>query len=97
MHDINQLEINPVSKSALLTAALHHISIMDHVYPWQILSLDGPDKISTSFTVSIDQPGLMLDEINQSPFAIIKIKMGFDGDELLISELTNVQGKDIQD
>jgi len=93
LHDLDNLEINSISKSALLTAALHYLSGAGNKYPWEILGLDTPGDIRTSFTVSIDQPDQMIDEIINSPYPIIKIKMGFEEDDLLIRGLSKIRGK----
>lgn len=93
MYDLDKFKINSISKSALLTAMLHYLSGTNNKYPWEILGLEMPGNICTSFTVSIDQSNLMMDEISHSPYPIIKIKMGFDEDELLIPELAKIRGK----
>ena len=91
--DVNCLDINPVSKAALMGAVLHRLSSLKSCYPWEILSLDRPAGIQTSYTVSIDDPDIMYDEINNSPYPIIKIKLGFPEDELLVDRLRSISGK----
>ncbi len=86
--ELATLEINPVSKAAMTAAALHYISGQIKSYPWAVLELDEPVRIETSFTVSIDTPEKMAAEIRDCRYPIIKIKMGFDGDEILV-ELLN--------
>ncbi len=93
LYELNSLEINRVSKAALVGATLHYLSYESNNYPWQLLDLDEPSEIRTSFTVSIDDPNQMYDEISHSPYPIIKIKMGFDGDEILLDELKKISGK----
>jgi hypothetical protein len=93
IREIGELDINPVSKSALVTAALHYVSGVERRFPWDIFNLDEPPLIHTLYTVSIDEPELMIKEIRDSNYPIIKIKMGFDEDELLIPELKKISGK----
>lgn len=91
--ELSRLDINSVSKAAVTTALLHYLSDKKQEYPWQLVGLDEPVDISTSFTVSINRLDLMLEEINGSPYPIIKIKMGFEDDLLLMSQLKNISGK----
>lgn len=93
LYDVNSLDINRVSKASLLGAVLHYLSYKNNVFPWQLLELEEPSVIRTSFTVSIDNPDQMYDEISQSPYPVIKIKMGFDGDEILFDKLGEISGK----
>ncbi len=93
LHDVNSLDINRVSKAGLLGAVLHYLSHRNNIFPWQLLELEEPSEIRTSFTVSIDNPDQMCDEISQSPYPVIKIKMGFDGDEILFDKLQKISGK----
>lgn len=93
LEELNELEINSISKAALTTVLLHYLSASENKYPWQILELDEPPQIITSFTIGIDKIESMTEEIMKSPFAMIKIKMGFDGDENLIPELKKISGK----
>jgi L-Ala-D/L-Glu epimerase len=96
LFEINSLTINRVSKAGLLGAVLHYLSYKNNTYPWQLLGLDEPSKIKTSFTVSIDDPDQMLREIIDSPYSIIKIKMGLAGDEILMEQLKQVSGKSLR-
>ncbi len=93
LKEISKMEINSISKAALVAGALHFISGTSLKYPWQILNLDEPHRICTSYTVSIDSPESMFSEIRKSEYPIIKIKMGFEGDETLIEMLQKIPGK----
>lgn len=93
LNEIDALNLNTISKSAIIGVMLHHLSKNNKTYPWQLLNLDKPAQINTSFTVSIDKPDRMYNEIVLSSYPIIKIKMGFDGDELLLNELGKISGK----
>jgi hypothetical protein len=81
LNEIDALNLNTISKSAIIGVMLHHLSKNNKTYPWQLLNLDKPAQINTSFTVSIDKPDRMYNEIVLSSYPIIKIKMGFDGDD----------------
>lgn len=96
LEEINGLDINRVSKAGLIGAVLHELSYKNKIYPWQIIGLEEPSKINTSYTVSIDDPDKMYDEITGSPYPIIKIKMGVDGDEILMERLKRISGKNFR-
>ncbi len=91
--DLAGREINPVSKSGILSTVLHYLSYKNNEYPWKLVEVDRPGKIVTSFTISIDQPEKMLAEIKQSPYPIIKLKMGFEEDEALMPFLKDMKDK----
>jgi len=93
LRELSQSSLNDVSKSALIGAVLHCISGQSGRFPWQIVDLEPPGRIRTSFTVSIDDPLKMADAIRQSGYPIIKIKMGFDNDESLIPLLRDIPGR----
>ena len=90
---IEKLNINRVSKAAVSGVALNYISRIKSVYPWQIMHLDEPSRIRTSFTISLDDPDEMYAQIKASPYPLIKVKLGGDGDEHLVEKLTNISGK----
>ncbi len=91
--DLDSLVINSISKSALIAAVLHKISSDSNKFPWDIVKLPEPIKIYSSITVCISDPETMLEEIKNSPYPIIKIKLGFDGDEKVVEGLKNISGK----
>jgi len=93
LKEIDDLEINPVSKAAATGLAINYLSRIKQVYPWNILNLDEPPRIRTSFTVSIDDPDEMYDQIDRSPYPIIKIKLGGDNDMELVDKLSGISGK----
>lgn len=93
LEDINRLKINRSARFALSTAFLHYLSMQLGRYPWEIVNLGPPDDVRTSFTVSISTISDMVSEIKESPYPIIKLKMGFEGDEELVAELRKVSGK----
>jgi hypothetical protein len=85
--------LNRVSLAALTGALVHKISSENLIYPWQLFKIDEPREIRTSFTVGIDNPQVMHDEIMTARYPIIKVKLGFDGDEELVQELKDIRGK----
>jgi L-alanine-DL-glutamate epimerase-like enolase superfamily enzyme len=93
LEELNQWDLNSASKSALIAAGINHISSASGKYPWEALRLDPPSKMSTSLTIGIDAPEVMAAEIKRSPYPIIKIKMGFNGDDTLLELLKDIQGK----
>jgi len=92
LEEIRDLEINNVSRAGIMTAILHRLSADRKKYPWQIIGLDEPRKLQTSFTVSIDTIENMIKQITTLPYKVVKIKMGFDGDEELPALLKNMTG-----
>ena len=62
----------------------------------EILKLDGPSDIRTSVTVCISDPEKMMSEIKNSKYPILKIKMGFENDEVLVEMLRNYSGKTLR-
>lgn len=94
--DLDSMKLNPISRSALMGAVLHKISSDNNQFPWDIVKLPEPIDINSSVTVCITDPDEMLDEIKRSPYPIIKVKLGFDGDEKVIEGLQNITGKIIR-
>jgi len=93
LENIEELSINPVSKAAVLASGLNYISEMKQKFPWEILNIPPPQEIRTSFTVSIDQPDKMIQEIKSSQYPLIKIKMGSQNDFELVELLKDISGK----
>ncbi len=94
--DLDSLAINSISKSALIAAVIHKISSDSNKFPWDIVKLPEPIKINSSVTVCISDPETMLEEIKLSPYPIVKIKLGFEGDEEVVDGLKNITGKVIR-
>ncbi len=87
LNEINALNINPVTKAGVVTSVLHKVSGEKKQYPWQVLGVDPPDKIRTSYTVSIDDQDITLAHIKMSPYPIIKLKMGSDYDDDIVQAI----------
>lgn len=96
LEEINRFELNHSARFALSTAYLHYLSGKLGQYPWEIVDLESPDEIRTSFTVSISSIGEMISEMKESPYPTIKLKMGFDGDEELLPELKKITGRNFR-
>ncbi len=93
LYELNSFPINNSTKTALIGATLHKISAATGQFPWKILDLGEPPDMRTSFTISIDSPEKMLGEIKQSPYPILKIKLGFEEDEALLLGLRDIPNK----
>lgn len=94
--EIAEFDISSVARSALMGMVLHYLSGESERYPWEILGLQTPVGIKSSFTIGIDEPGAMLTSIKESAYPIIKIKLGFDEDIKVIEGLKDIIGKDIR-
>jgi L-alanine-DL-glutamate epimerase-like enolase superfamily enzyme len=93
LDEIDGADFDAASGLALSTVVLHKLSADKSVYPWALLGVSEPPPVRTSYTVSIDSPENMYDEIIASEYPIIKIKMGFAEDEQLLEMLKDVGGK----
>ncbi|MFH2034927.1 MAG: hypothetical protein ABIJ45_00875, partial [Candidatus Zixiibacteriota bacterium] len=91
--EIDFSAINPISKSAIVSALINRISGKTENYPWELAGLRTPSKIKTSFTVSINEPDKILAEIKNLPYSIIKIKLGSENDEELLRRLSGISSK----
>ncbi len=96
MEEINQYPISPAARSALMGMVLNYLSGESQRYPWEILEIPKPVGIKSSFTVSIADPAEMIKAINESPFPIIKVKMGNDEDVRLVDAFKAIKGKEIR-
>ncbi len=74
-------------KSAAITAGLNYRSGESGKYPWEILGIDEPPAISTSFTIGIADLSDMLDSIKQCGYPVIKLKLGFPEELTLVKAL----------
>lgn len=93
---VSKFKINPISKSALTGMILNYLSGESKRYPWELLNLGTPVGIKSSITISIDKPAIMIQEIEKSPYSIIKIKMGHEEDILILDALDKIKGKEIR-
>lgn len=94
--EIADYDISSVARSALMGMVLHYLSGESDRYPWEILGLQTPVGIKSSFTIGIEEPSEMLKAIQESIYPIIKIKLGFDGDLQVVEGLKEIVGKEIR-
>lgn len=94
--EIAEFDISSVARSALMGMVLHYLSGESERYPWEVLGLQTPVGVKSSFTIGIDEPSEMLKSIKDSTYPIIKIKLGFDGDIKVIEGLKDIIGKEIR-
>ena len=85
--EIRLAETSSFVKSAAVAAGLNYISGREKKYPWEILGLDEPPEIRTSYTIGIDSVDVMLGAIKECAYPLIKIKLGFEGEADLIRKL----------
>jgi len=93
---INGYNIHPIARSALMAMVLNYLSGESRRYPWEVLNLGTPVGIRNSITISIDEPARVIKAINASEYPIVKIKMGSDYDETLLTQLDQIGGKEIR-
>ncbi len=96
LEEINGFNISPAARSALMGMVLNFLSGEAHRYPWEILSLGTPVGIRSSVTIAIDKPAEMKEAIKNSPYSIIKIKMGNEEDVLILDVLDQLEGKEVR-
>jgi len=93
---IDAYQLLPAARSALMGMVLNYLSGKSKRKPWELLSLTAPREIRTSMTFGIDNPEKTIKEINESPFPIIKIKMGSVDDLRLVDLMKDIRGKEIR-
>jgi len=75
---------------------LNYVSGQTGRYPWELMSLGSPVGIKSSWTISIDGPAQMIEEIKNCPYPIIKIKMGNEEDIMLLEALSQIKDKEFR-
>ena len=96
MMDVDEWTLHPTAKAAIMGMVLNYLSGESHRYPWEIMELSTPLGIRSSWTISIDQPQKMLEEIKSCPYPIVKVKMGNEEDILLLDAIGEVKNKEIR-
>ncbi|MBD3403438.1 hypothetical protein GF420_11120 [candidate division GN15 bacterium] len=96
LEELNELEIHPAAKSALIAMTLNFISGETNRYPWEILGIGSPVGIKNSVTISIDSPEKVKEAIANSELPIIKLKLGSDYDPEIILSLKDISDKEIR-
>ena len=96
LEEISTFDISPAARSALTGMVLNFLSGEARRYPWEILSLGSPVGIRSSITIAIDEPAKMKDAILNSPYPIVKIKMGNEEDLLVLDILDRLEDKEVR-
>jgi L-Ala-D/L-Glu epimerase len=96
LEEINEFDLHPAARSALIAMTLNYISGETNRYPWEILGIGSPVGIRNSITISIDTPEQVKTEIEQSEYPIIKLKLGSEHDAEIVLLLKDVGGKEIR-
>ncbi len=96
LEGIEHLEILPAARSALTAMVLNYVSGQTRRYPWELMSLGSPVGIKSSWTISVDEPALMIEEMKRCPYPIIKVKMGNEEDIMLLEALSEIKDKEIR-
>lgn len=96
LETIDSWSLDPVARAAIMTMVLNYLSGEQRRYPWEILSLGTPVGIRSSWTVAQSSPEKMLSDIEESPFPIVKVKMGNEQDILLLDGLREIEDKEIR-
>lgn len=87
LEQIAAFNINPVSRSALLSMILNYLSGETRRYPWEILSIGAPVGVKSSITISLGEASKMIKDIYDSEFPIVKVKLGGEEDLKVIEAL----------
>ncbi|UCC44340.1 MAG: hypothetical protein JSU65_14735 [Candidatus Zixiibacteriota bacterium] len=96
LKEIDEYDIHPVTKSALIGMVLNYISGETARYPWEVLSLSTPVGIKSSMTIGLDDPAKMAQAIQETEFPIVKVKMGGQTDMDLVAALQDISGKEVR-
>ncbi len=90
LEQISAFNINPVSRSALLSMILNYLSGETRRYPWEILSIGAPVGVKSSITISLGEASKMIMDIYDSEFPIVKLKLGGEEDLKVIEALKDM-------
>lgn len=96
LEELNELDLHPAARSALIAMTLNYISGETNRYPWEILGVGSPVGIRNSITIGIDSPEQVKSEIAHTEHPIIKLKLGSPHDAEIILLLKEVGGKEIR-
>ena len=78
---------NPFLVCALDMAAWDIYGKMKKQQLHEYWGLDTADSPATDYTIGIDTPEVMIKKINENPWPVYKIKVGFEGDVEMVAEL----------
>jgi len=87
LDELDAMDLVAPVKAGVIAAVLNYLSMTENEYPWRLLDLETPAIVKTSFTIGIDTIPSMIEAIRKSPYPILKIKLGFEGEQDLIKEL----------
>jgi len=93
---IDGFDIHPAARAALMGMVLNYVSGETRRYPWEVLKLSTPVGIRSSFTVAISDTAAMIEDIKNSPYPIVKVKMGHEQDVMLLDALGRIKDKEIR-
>ena len=93
---ITNFKIHPVAKSALVGMVLNYLSGESKRYPWEILNIGTPVGVKSSMTISIEKPEIVIEQIKNCEYPIIKLKMGNEEDVMVLDVLDQVKDKEIR-
>jgi len=93
LEDIGSFDMAAAVKSAAVAAGLNYISAETGKYPWEVLGIETPPNITSSFTIGIDDPGKMHTAIRESDYPLLKLKLGFEGEVDIIKALEDFPDK----
>lgn len=90
---LSRQPIHPIARSALIAMILNYVSGETNKYPWEVLGVGAPIGIRSSITIGIDTPDSVLAQIDETPYPIVKLKMGSEHDAEIILGLEQFKGK----
>ncbi len=93
LKQINDYDIHPIARSALIAMVLNYLSGETGKYPWEVLSIGGPVGIKSSITVSVGEPSETIEAIKQSQYPIVKVKLGGEYDMEVVEALKEISDK----
>lgn len=93
LENIGSCDMAATVKSAAVAAGLNYLSAEMGIYPWDVLGIEAPPEIVSSFTIGIDDPGKMLTAIRYSDCPLLKLKLGFEGELDIIKALGDFPDK----
>jgi len=97
LENIGGFDIHPVVRSALSAMVLNYLSGESGKYPWEVLEIGGPVGVKSSITVSIGKdPAKVIEAVQQSPYPIVKVKLGTDKDPEVIAMIGDISDKTIR-
>lgn len=92
-----KIDGNFAFKAAVDIALLDWVSQRAEVPLWKFLGLDAAAAATTTFTIGIDKAEVIKQKVREAePYPILKIKVGLDNDEEVISAVRSVTKKPLR-